>query len=151
MLRKPYFLARTTGNMELVWKKNNGPQYPKIHASVALLAIYSTYRCIRCTLGWFFFSGKVSDIFNLGVRSLVPSPELSTFEMFWSANQNKQLPSHGANLESHDARLVFMTGNTKKKEYLSIRDEKNSDMKESTKKKKVQLPQDLFGTPVWLQ
>ena len=49
VLKKPYFLARTTGNMELVWKKNNGPQHSTIHASVALLAIYSTYRCIRCT------------------------------------------------------------------------------------------------------
>ena len=76
MLRKPYFLARTTGNMELVWKKNNGPQYPTIHLYVVLLAIYSTFPCIRCTLGWYFFSGKVSDIFNLGVRSLVPSREL---------------------------------------------------------------------------
>ena len=62
--------------MELVWKKNNGPQHLTIHTTVALLAIYSVfYCCIRCTLGW-FFSGKVSDIFNPGVRSQVPSPEL---------------------------------------------------------------------------
>ena len=33
--------------------------------------------------------------------------------MFLSANQNKQLPNQGANLESHDASLVFMTVNTR--------------------------------------
>ena len=44
-----------------------------------------------------------------------PVQGFSTFEMFSSANQNKQLPNHGANLESHDARPVFMTINTKKK------------------------------------
>ena len=40
MFRKPYFLARTTGNMELVRKKNSGSQHPTIHASVAYVISY---------------------------------------------------------------------------------------------------------------
>ena len=32
----------------------------------------------------------------------------STFENVLIAKQNKQLPNHGANLESHDARLAFI-------------------------------------------
>ena len=32
----------------------------------------------------------------------------STFENVLIAKQNKQLPNHGTNLESHDARLAFI-------------------------------------------
>ena len=113
MCRKPYFLARTTGNMELVWKKNNGSQHLTILATVALLAIYSTYRCIRCTLVW-FFQEKWAIYLILEFVVKYPVQSFSTFEKFWSANQNKQLLYHGANFESHDARPVFMTVNTKK-------------------------------------
>ena len=114
MCRKPHFLARTTGNMELFWKKNNGPQHLTIHASVALLAIYSTYRCIRCTLVW-FFQEKWVIYLTLEFVVKYPVQSFSTFEMFWSANQTKPLPNHGANLESHDARPVFMTVSSKKR------------------------------------
>ena len=97
VFRKPYFLAKTAGSMELVWKKNNGPQHPTIDATVALLAIYSTYRCIRCTLGWFFQEKWVIYLtLEFGVK--YPVQSFSTFEMFWSVNQ--QLPNHGANLAS---------------------------------------------------
>ena len=126
MWRKPYFLDRTTENMELVWKKNNGPQHLTIHASVALLAVYSTYRCIRCTLVWFF-----QEKWVIYLTLEYPVQGFSTFEMFSSANQNKQLPNHGANLESHDARPVFMTINTKKKGVVKHTRWKKSDMKES--------------------
>ena len=114
MCRKPYFLARTTGNMELVWKKNNGPQHLTILATVALLAIYSTYRCIRCTLVWFFQEKWVIYLI-LEFVDKYPVQSFPSFEMFWSANENKQLPYHGANFGSHEARPVFMTVNTKKK------------------------------------
>ena len=51
------------------------------------------------------FFGKITIDFSVHSFSLM--------EMFWSANQNKQLPNNGANLESHDARL--MTVNTRVK------------------------------------
>ena len=44
-----------------------------------------------------------------------PIQSFSSFETVWSASQNKALPNHGANLDSHDVRLVFMTVNTQKR------------------------------------
>ena len=42
-------------------------------------------------------------------KPLAPRVErFCLLEMFWFANQNKQLPNHDANLESRDARLVIM-------------------------------------------
>ena len=35
----------------------------------------------------------------------IKSRAFSLLEMFWSANQDKQLPNQGANLESHDVRI----------------------------------------------
>ena len=35
----------------------------------------------------------------------IQSRAFSLLEMFWSANQDKQLPNQGANLESHDVRI----------------------------------------------
>ena len=56
----------------------------------------------------------------------------STFENVLIAKQNKQLSNHGANLESHDARLTFitlcMTVNTRVKSSQGYAMEKNSDM-----------------------
>ena len=100
MFRKPYFLAKTPGSMELVWKKKKWPSIPyntRVCCFVSDLFHISLHSLHFRMIFW----GKRVMYLILGFVVKYPVQSFSTFEMFWSANQNQQLPNHGANLASH--------------------------------------------------
>ena len=131
MYRKPYFLARTTGNMELVWKKNNGPQHLTIHASVALLAIYSTYRCICCTLVWFFQEKWVIYLtLEFVVKYYTQSRAFPVLKCFDPRTKTSNYPIP-EQIWSHMTRGLFSWQSVQKKGVVKHTRWKKSDMKES--------------------